>query len=636
MTPALDLFDRIEQLRYPTDLVAAPDDRLLAAIWPSDESGEMTPFVIDIADLTPRALGSDGYRYGFTRFDPDATALVAARGLTDGEFETLVEFDLAPSSRIEHREVSVSGAIEAVEHVGGRTWLVRVADTGSERDGMHLGTRVFGFGDPFVDPASRRWRRLTIVNFETGSTRAVPTDGWTIWEATHRDGAIVAIGSREPSPSGYYSPCVLRIDLETGELGVIGCSIAQLARPLLSSDSRHAHVIAGRSIVAGQLVRFDLDTGEDRTMWDLDDVTDFGYLDDARMWFSGWAGTGSFIEVRNVADGAVMRRLDLSGTIHGRDAQPSVAPIRAGAEFAIVLEQPGSPPEIHITTPTGSRPITNINTAQATAIRSRFSTTPLSWRASDGTVIAGSLLLPPEQRTGPPPLIVVIHGGPTWLWSAQFTPAESNQLPAVLAASGASVLLPNPRGSSGRSQAFSDTIVGGIGVTDVDDLVSGIDQLVTDGLADPTRIAVVGTSYGGFMSAWLAATHDRIKCAVAISCVSDWHSFAWSSAIGPGFVRTYFGDIEPSSRSGREALAACSPVCHATSSAAPMLVLHGAEDRITPIGQAEELVGAWRANGVPIDAAIYPREGHEFVDPRHRRDVATRVLMFLRSHGILE
>lgn len=645
MTPALAAFEVLQRLRYPSDLTVAPDARRLGfACGSTTPDHRQVPYVVDLgAGRCSEIACPPGSWYGVTRFGAEADRLVAARGVEGGELETIVEMDIATGEVLS--EVSLDGAIEDLTWIGERRWLARVADPGADRDGMHLGTRVFGFGDPLVDSPLRRWRRLTVVDLETCSVRPVPTPGWSIWEADVRDGVVLAVASGEPKPAGYYHASLVRVPLEAATsaeptVDVLHRVERQLSRPRLSPCGRHAFVIEGRSIVAGRVRRIDLEASSHALLDDIDDVTDLGFTSDGGLWLCGWSDRGVRIETRSADGATTIDRVVLAATAGGRDGQPSLCPV-GPRRVAMVLDSPDAPPEVRLlSTRTGTHEaVTSLNGAVAETMTSEEHVPQhreFAWTSPDGTEVHAGLLLPPSGRaTERLPLVVLVHGGPTWLWSTGFAPAESNQLAVPLACAGAAVMLANPRGSSGRGQDYADAIAGHIGRRDVDDVLAGIDHLVAEGLVDPERIGVIGTSYGGYLAAWLAATTSRFRCAVSFSCVSDWCSFSMSSNLAGGFDAVYFPGVDITTPAGREELASRSPVFRAAGTTTPIQIIHGSEDRTTPIGQAEQLLYAWRAAGAEAELVVYPREGHELVEPRHRHDAARRVLSFLEQHGIL-
>lgn len=637
MSDPLELFDELERIRIPTDVALHPDHTVAAfcAAGRPDPTAPAAIHVVELASKHHRTLEPPpGYRYACTRFDAETGDLVAACGVADGELETLVHVDAVTG---EHRtEIALSGAIEELVSLGGGRWLTRVADIGAERDGMHLGTRVQGISGPLVLSAAGAWRRLVSVDLVAGTVTDHPTPGWTIWDidvATDPldgDDVVAAVASREPSPAGYYRPALLRISLRTGELDVLHETDRQLARPRLDLVAGTVTVIEGRSIVAGPVRRIDLATGGHDLLEGPGDTTGAARCGD-QWWWAGWDDRGSFVAVGAPDRPDHVTWID--GTVHGHDAQPSVVPLDEHRCLA-VIDRPDQPAELSvIDVSTGeAHVITRLNDHVVDVV-DRPSERHVAW-SSGGVEIHGGLIRPSDADR-PRPLVVMVHGGPTWLWSSAYSPAESNQLALPIVAAGADVLLANPRGSSGRGLAFADAVAGSIGEIDADDLLAGVDHLVEVGLADPERIAIVGTSYGGFMAAWLAATSRRFRCAVAFSLVADWNSFALSSAIGGGFDRVYFPDADPATPAGRDELARRSPVHRTADGVAPLLAIHGDADRITPIGQVDEVRHAWCAAGGHVETVVYRGEGHELADPRHRRDAARRALTFLRAHGIL-
>jgi dipeptidyl aminopeptidase/acylaminoacyl peptidase len=173
-------------------------------------------------------------------------------------------------------------------------------------------------------------------------------------------------------------------------------------------------------------------------------------------------------------------------------------------------------------------------------------------------------------------------------------------------ARGFAVLLPNPRGSSGRGRAFAEMVVGDMGGADAHDVLSGVDALVERGVADPARIGVTGGSYGGFMSAWLPTIDQRFAASVSLSPVTDWYSQHFDSNIGM-WDRWFLGG-EPTDDGGpyRDR----SPVMRADRVRTPTLLTAGLNDRCTPPGQAMEFYRALRSNGVETEVVLYPEEGH--------------------------
>jgi dipeptidyl aminopeptidase/acylaminoacyl peptidase len=247
----------------------------------------------------------------------------------------------------------------------------------------------------------------------------------------------------------------------------------------------------------------------------------------------------------------------------------------------------------------------------------------ISWRARDGLEIEGLLVRP--DGPSPYPLVVHVHGGPVFAYRQNWTYLR---LARFLAARGYASLFPNPRGSSGRGQAFVRGVFGDMGGEDTHDILCGVDAMIERGIADPQRIGVTGGSYGGFMSSWIVTQTDRFAAAVAVAPVTDWYGEHWLCNI-PEFVSIFLRD-EPTNATGRYFQR--SPVMFARNVTTPTLSIAGELDRCTPPTQAAEFHHALRANGVESALVIYPKEGHGVRQLPAQIDYTTRVIEWFLRH----
>jgi dipeptidyl aminopeptidase/acylaminoacyl peptidase len=247
----------------------------------------------------------------------------------------------------------------------------------------------------------------------------------------------------------------------------------------------------------------------------------------------------------------------------------------------------------------------------------------VTWTAPDGIEIEGLLAVP--DGPGPHALLVHVHGGP--MGAYRDTWAMGYPIVPLLVSRGYAVLHPNPRGSTGRGQAFQDMVVGDMGGADADDLLSGVEALIESGVADPSRIGVFGGSYGGFMATWLPSRSDRFAAAVAISPITDWYSQHWTSNIG--FWDRVFLEADPGPGGPYFDR---SPVMFADRVNTPTLLTAGTEDRCTPSGQAVEFHQALAERGVPSEVVIYPGEGHGVRKLPAAIDAATRLVGWFEEH----
>jgi dipeptidyl aminopeptidase/acylaminoacyl peptidase len=252
----------------------------------------------------------------------------------------------------------------------------------------------------------------------------------------------------------------------------------------------------------------------------------------------------------------------------------------------------------------------------------------IQWKAKDGLLIHGVVIHPagqPNARNAP--TVVMIHGGPQWQWWRGWlgTWHEPAQL---LAARGFRVLLPNPRGSSGRGVKFASSAYGDWGGKDFEDILAGVDVLVETGLADPERLGIVGWSYGGYITAWAVSQTKRFKAAVAGAAVTNLLSMQGTCDI-PLFLPDQFGSSpyrEP------QVFLERSPVFFARQVTTPTLVVHGESDVRVPITQGRELYQALKEAGVECKLVTFPREGHTFEEPGHQRVLLEETLQWLSRY----
>lgn len=251
---------------------------------------------------------------------------------------------------------------------------------------------------------------------------------------------------------------------------------------------------------------------------------------------------------------------------------------------------------------------------------------------SDGTTVQAWIVRDPSV-TGPTPLLLDVHGGPHNAWNGAAD--EMHVFHQELAARGWTIMMVNPRGSDGYGEAFFDAVNGAWGIADADDFLEPIDELVAEGLADPTRLAITGYSYGGYMTAYLTGHDDRFAAAVAGGLVSDLFSMGGTSD-DAHLLNTVEIGVMPWDSLGRERLTAMSPYSVVGDVNTPTLVLHGGSDLRCPIGQAQQWHGALRERGIPTQLVIYPGGSHIFPltgTPSHRVDYARRVVDWVQRYA---
>jgi dipeptidyl aminopeptidase/acylaminoacyl peptidase len=234
----------------------------------------------------------------------------------------------------------------------------------------------------------------------------------------------------------------------------------------------------------------------------------------------------------------------------------------------------------------------------------------LTWKGADNWDIEGILTYPLDYQAGQKyPLVLQVHGGPFGRYAATF-----NQGAQIWAARGYAVLQPNPRGSSGRTFAFGAANQNDWGGKDFVDIMKGVDHVIAMGVADSSKLAVMGGSYGGFMTFWTVTQTSRFKAAIGHAGISDWYSFFGQTDI-PNLLEFGFGGLPSASKATYEKW---SPIEFASRVTTPLLITHGESDTRVPIPQADEYYRLLKKLGKTVEFLRFPREGHGITEPIHR------------------
>ncbi len=253
----------------------------------------------------------------------------------------------------------------------------------------------------------------------------------------------------------------------------------------------------------------------------------------------------------------------------------------------------------------------------------------VSWKAADGLDIEGLLTYPVGYQSGKKyPMILVIHGGPTGVFQDSFLARYGVYPYATFAARGYAVLRANPRGSGGYGRTFRFANMNDWGGKDYADLMAGVDHVISMGVADPGRLAVMGWSYGGFMTSWVITHSHRFKAACVGAGVTNLWSFAGTSDI-PGFLPDYFSGDPWNSFDG---YFNHSPMAFVKGVTTPTLVLHGEADIRVPTSQGYELYHALKRQGVTTKMVVYPRTPHGPREPKFLLDLMQRHLAWVEQY----
>ncbi len=267
----------------------------------------------------------------------------------------------------------------------------------------------------------------------------------------------------------------------------------------------------------------------------------------------------------------------------------------AGEAFAVSLSMPTAPGEVFA----GSRQVTSLNQGWLDQIALQ-TPEPFAIDNGSGGTVPGWFLTPPDFiADGTAPLVLYVHGGP----HLQYANMLFHEL-QWLAAQGYVVAYANPRGSKGYGEAHTKAIKGDWGGPALADVETVADEAIRRGYADPKKTAIMGGSYGGYLTAWAVGHTDRFACAIADRLVNNLQSMAGTCDF-PWSHGTYY---KGNSWDDPTDLWHHSPMAYAGKISTPLLLIHSDGDLRCPVSQAEELFAALRLQRKPVEFVRYPAE----------------------------
>ncbi|MFJ8526128.1 S9 family peptidase [Bacillus cereus] len=274
--------------------------------------------------------------------------------------------------------------------------------------------------------------------------------------------------------------------------------------------------------------------------------------------------------------------------------------------------------------------ITNENSFFESKIKSNREI--ISWQSSDGLEIEGVLSTPVEFDANKKyPLLVVIHGGPAWASFPIFSDCFNEKYPIEqFVEKGFIVLEPNYRGSSGYGNEFLKANHRKQGIADYEDVISGVDKLVEEGIVDKDRVGVMGWSNGGYISAFCSTFSSRFKAISVGGGITNWSTHYVHTDI-PYFIRMYLGDTP---WNDPEIYKKTSAMTYIKSACTPTLIQHGEKDARIPITNAYELHQGLRDMEVDTELMIFKGMAYSSNQPGIHMAIMKQNLMWF-SHYIL-
>jgi len=457
-------------------------------------------------------------------------------------------------------------------------------------------------------------RHVFVIPSEGGTPRQVSQGDFNyrsqVWS---RDGNALYVVSNQ-SPDWEYQPTeseIYRLDIASGALTALTDRRGPDMSPALSPDGKQLAYVGYDDVGKGHQVThlyvLDLQSGVSRVLtagldypvakphWDRSGRgVFFSYERHGRGHIAWIAASGGRVDT--LSD-------DFGGTSIGRPYTGGSFSV-AGDHIAYTRDSLYRPAELAIVQRGGKpRVLTDLN-SDVLAHKQLGEVEELWVKSSaDGLDVQAWLVKPPQYQEGQRyPLLLEIHGGPYAAYGPRF--AAETQL---YASAGYAVLYVNPRGSTGYGQAFADHIHHNYPSEDYDDLISAVDAVIAQGVADPEQLYVTGGSGGGVLTAWIIGHTDRFKAAVVAKPVIDWISFALTADMYPYFTQYWF-PAPP--WEAFEHYWKYSPLAYVGNVTTPTLLVVGEEDQRTPVPETEQYYQALKLRRVDTAMLRIPGASH--------------------------
>jgi dipeptidyl aminopeptidase/acylaminoacyl peptidase len=474
-------------------------------------------------------------------------------------------------------------------------------------------------------------QRLAVVDAAGGKLREITPGDVYIYEYDWAPDSkhLVMTAAKGNGDNNWYVAALYSADLASTEMTEIYKPKLQIARPVVSPDGSSVAFIEGlmsdEDSVGGDVFVISRQGGRARNLTPSRK---------ASAHLLAWTGSGQLIDMEDVQGESSIVRIDPpNGNVQPLYRAPelltsglwatSLSLSPDGASSACVRTSFAAPPEVWAG-PIGKwKQLTRKNAALKPAWGEARS---VHWKNGRWDV-QGWLIYPQNFDTSKKyPMVVEVHGGPGA--SVQPSWPDAWDFAMALPSRGYFLFRPNPRGSFGQGQEFTEANVRDFGYGDWSDILAGVDAVLALAPVDAQRLGLAGWSYGGYMTMWGVTQTDRFRAAVAGAGIANLASYYGENKIDqwmiPFFGASVYDDPEVYARS--------SPLTFIKNVRTPTLILVGDSDGECPPAQSYEFWHALKTLGVQTELLVYEHEGHHFVKPEHVRDRIWRVTKWFDEH----
>jgi len=635
--PAADLPDArrlhsidVFQLEYADDVQVSPDGSRIVYVRVSHDimtdRARRNLWIVNSDGSNNRPLRSEAKNFSSPRWSPDGTRLAyvsAAEGspqlyvrwMDSGQTALLTNLTHGPDAiawSADGKSIAFTQLVPADKKPlatpppkpEGAQWAppVKIIDS-----------VVYRFdGAGYIEPG---FQHIFIVSAEGGSPRQI-TDGEFNDDGPLSftpDGKQLVFSAnrgkdweREPQNSEVFS-----VDIATQKLTQLTTRVGPDNSPVVSPDGRKIAYLGYDDRFQGYQVThlyvMDRDGSNAHVVAQAfdRDLTEPIWAADSRGLYVSFDDRGVRKLGRVTLDGKVTTLAEgLGGTDLGRPYTSGGFSVARNGRAAFAHNSPARPADVATATGSGGAQVLTALNDDLLGVKTLGNVRELTWKSSkDQRDIQGWVITPPDFDANKKyPMILEIHGGPF----AAYGPNYTSEL-QLYAAAGYIVLYCNPRGSTSYGEEFGNLIHHAYPGDDYDDLMSGVDTLITQGNVDPKNLFVTGGSGGGVLTAWIVGKTDRFRAAVVAKPVINWSSFVLTSDANNFFYKYWFGaqPWEQPQEYWRR-----SPLSLAGNVKTPTMLLTGESDYRTPIGESEQFYQALKLRNVDTLMVRIPEASH--------------------------
>lgn len=637
-----DIIHSLQQVKSIRSVQISPDGSLIA--WDvRDEGIYLAPMSnpSQAQHIIACSTGEQGKEKGLA-FSPDSSTLAFFSNCTPSGKVAIFTVATASPTATPHLLAQLDGSAQLLKYSPDGKSLSFLYVKGAIRPPGALAPMTPPSG--VIGVTHIQHQRIATVNAATGQlTQVTPYDLYVYEYGWSPDSTQIAYTAAPPpgidnwwtaelytqqAAAGATPKVVFDPNTSTGSLHGL-----QIALPRFSPDGSQIAFIGGlmsdQGVTGGDIYVIpatgakaadDVTAGSDETAsW-------FKWVDEDNLGIAGIKGADSHLYLYNLDSNTASPAYNLTipGHVGAGSLFMRISTSADNSTIAFIQSSFDHVPEVWAGPLNDLQQITHLNAG----LKPAWGKSKAVYWTNEGFHLDGWLLYPANYDPAKKyPLIVYVHGGPSYANLSRWP--DPGYGPAPFSAMGYFVLMPNPRGSFGEGEAFTQANRKDFGYGDLRDILAGVNSVIAHNPSiDPDRVGITGWSYGGFMTMFAITQTHRFKAAVSGAGISDWLSYYGENSIDEWMV-PFFG-----------ASVYTDPAVYAKSSAmnyiknvkTPTLMVVGADDGECPAPQSFELWRGLRYFHVPTELVVYPDEGHGFHKAADRINVLERALGWFNQY----